>query len=254
MIDTHCHIDDPQYADHLDTFLATQKQDGVECMLVPGVDASSIASVGAVADRHPAYLYPALGLHPENIQADWQQHLDAIQAELFHPHRRYIAVGEIGLDYHFDTTYKAEQHTVLHTQLNWAEQLDLPVMIHCRDAVEDCLQILRAHPRVHGVFHCFSGSREVAEQVIGMGYYLGIGGVLTFKNCKLSDTLAHIPVQHLLLETDSPYMAPVPHRGERNESRWMSFVAERLADIYLLSPADIDRITTANARHLFSLS
>lgn len=253
MIDTHCHIDDPQYADQLPTFLTTQQQAGVECMLVPGIDASSIASVGAVCDRYPDYLFPALGLHPENIQADWQQQLDAIQAELFQPHRRYIAIGEIGLDYHFDTTYKAEQHKVLHTQLDWAEQLGLPVMIHCRDAVEDCLQILRAHPNVQGVFHCFSGSREVAEQVIGMGYYLGIGGVLTFKNCKLSDTLAHIPVQHLMLETDSPYMAPVPHRGERNESRWMSFVAERLADIYLLSPADIDRITTASARRLFPL-
>lgn len=253
MIDTHCHIDDPQYADRLPAFLAAQREGGVECMLVPGVDALSIASVGAVCDAFPDYLFPALGLHPENITPDYRAQLAAIEQELFAPHRRYIAVGEIGLDYHFDVTYKEEQKQVLHTQLEWAEQLSLPVMIHCRDAVEDCLSILRQHPHVQGVFHCFSGSREVAEQVLSMGYYLGIGGVLTFKNCKLADTLAHIPVQRLLLETDSPYMAPVPHRGEPNESRWMSFVAERLADIYLLSPADIDRITTLNARTLFNL-
>lgn len=253
MIDTHCHIDDPQYADGLPDFLALQQAGGVEAMLVPGVDASSIESVGRLADAYPDYLFPALGLHPENIHDDWQQQLEQIRSELFAPHRRYIAIGEIGLDYHWDTTYKEQQHIVLRTQMQWAEQLHLPVMIHSRDATEDTLAILREFPNVKGVFHCFSGSREVALQILQMDYYLGIGGVLTFKNCKLAEHLSVAPLDRLLLETDAPYMAPVPHRGERNESRWMRFVAERLADIYKVSEEDIFRITTRNARTLFSL-
>lgn len=253
MIDTHCHIDDPQYTDHLPDFLALQQAHGVEAMLVPGVDASSIESVGRLADAYPDYLFPALGLHPENIHDDWQQQLEQIRSELFAPHRRYIAIGEIGLDYHWDTTYKEQQHIVLRTQMQWAEQLHLPVMIHSRDATEDTLAILREFPNVKGVFHCFSGSREVAQQILQMGYYLGIGGVLTFKNCKLAEHLSVAPLNRLLLETDAPYMAPVPHRGERNESRWMHLVAERLADIYKVSADDIFRITTANAKTLFRL-
>lgn len=253
MIDTHCHIDDPQYADGLPDFLALQQAHGVEAMLVPGIDASSIESVGRLADAYPDYLFPALGLHPENIHDDWQQQLEQIRSELFAPHRRYIAIGEIGLDYHWDTTYKEQQHIVLRTQMQWAEQLHLPVMIHSRDATEDTLAILREFPNVKGVFHCFSGSREVALQILQMGYYLGIGGVLTFKNCKLAEHLSVAPLDRLLLETDAPYMAPVPHRGERNESRWMRFVAERLADTYKVSEEDIFRITTTNARTLFSL-
>lgn len=253
MIDTHCHIDDPQYADGLPDFLALQQAHGVEAMLVPGVDASSIESIGRLADAYPDYLFPALGLHPENIHDDWQQQLEQIRSELFAPHRRYIAIGEIGLDYHWDTTYKEQQHIVLRTQMQWAERLHLPVMIHSRDATEDTLSILREFPNVKGVFHCFSGSREVAQQILQMDYYLGIGGVLTFKNCKLAEHLSVVPLGRLLLETDAPYMAPVPHRGERNESRWMCFVAERLADIYKVSEEDIFRITTRNARTLFSL-
>lgn len=253
MIDTHCHIDDPQYADGLPDFLALQLAHGVEAMLVPGIDASSIESIGRLADAYPDYLFPALGLHPENIHDDWQQQLEQIRSELFAPHRRYIAIGEIGLDYHWDTTYKEQQHIVLRTQMQWAEQLHLPVMIHSRDATEDTLAILREFPNIKGVFHCFSGSREVAQQILQMGYYLGIGGVLTFKNCKLAEHLSVAPLDRLLLETDAPYMAPVPHRGERNESRWMRFVAERLADIYKVSEEDIFRITSTNARTLFSL-
>lgn len=256
MIDTHCHIDDPQYAADLTGFLAVQQAGGVECILVPGVDETSIHSVLPLCEHYPDYLRPALGLHPENITDHWQSQLQQLHTAILACQaspRPLVAIGEIGLDYHFDTSRKREQQLVLRTQMQWAADLQLPVMIHSRDATDDCLRILRDYPSVAGVMHCFSGSRETAGQILSMGYYLGIGGVLTFKNCKLADTLASIPLECLVLETDAPYMAPVPHRGERNESRWMSYVIQRLADIYHCSPDHVDAVTTANAKSLFRL-
>ena len=264
MIDTHCHIDDPQYAEELDAFLSDQRESGVEAILVPGVDKTSVKDVLEVCDRYPDYLFPALGLHPENVQEDWRAQLAAIKTAVdesfastpytLHPtprRRRLIAIGEIGLDYHWDVTFKHQQHEALREQMRWAEQYNLPVMIHSRDATEDTLNILREFPNVRGVMHCFSGSHEVAKQVIDMGYYLGIGGVLTFKNCKLAEHLVGIPLERLVLETDAPYMAPVPYRGKRNESKWMWYVAERLAQVYNCSVEHIIETTTANAKALF---
>ena len=267
MIDTHCHIDDPQYTEGLDAFLAEQRQDGVEAILVPGVDKTSVKDVLEVCNLYPDYLFPALGLHPENVKEDWREQLATIKAAVdksfastpytLHPtlrHSRLIAIGEIGLDYHWDVTFKEQQHEALREQMRWAEQYHLPVMIHSRDATEDTLKILREFPTVKGVMHCFSGSHEVAEQVVKMGYYLGIGGVLTFKNCKLAEHLIGVPLEALVLETDSPYMAPVPYRGKRNESRWMIHVAERLAQVYDCSVEHVIEQTTANAKALFGIN
>ena len=267
MIDTHCHIDDPQYTEGLDAFLAEQRQDGVEAILVPGVDKTSVKDVLEVCNLYPDYLFPALGLHPENVKEDWREQLATIKAAVdksfastpytLHPtlrHSRLIAIGEIGLDYHWDATFKEQQHEALREQMRWAEQYHLPVMIHSRDATEDTLKILREFPTVKGVMHCFSGSHEVAEQVVKMGYYLGIGGVLTFKNCKLAEHLVGIPLEALVLETDAPYMAPVPYRGKRNESRWMVYVAEHLAQVYDCSVEHVIEQTTANAKALFVIN
>ena len=254
MIDTHCHIDDPQYAEGLEAFLIEQREDGVEAILVPGVDATSVKDVLEVCDRFPEYLFPALGLHPENVKEDWEEQLrvlkEAVDQRMSFSNP-LIAIGEIGLDYHWDVSFKEQQHEALREQMRWAEQWHLPVMIHSRDATEDTLNILREFPTVKGVMHCFSGSHEVAKQVVDMGYYLGIGGVLTFKNCKLAEHLVGIPLERLILETDAPYMAPVPHRGKRNESRWMKYVAERLAEIYQCSVEHVNEVTTANAKALF---
>lgn len=272
MIDTHCHIDDPQYAEGLTDFLAEQRHDGVEAILVPGVDKTSVKDVLDVCDRYPNYLFPALGLHPENVKEDWQEQLQVLKAAVDarmsnspkgvpYPiaerpisERKLIAIGEIGMDYHWDISFKAEQHEALREQMRWAEQYQLPVMIHSRDATEDTLKILREFPSVKGVMHCFSGSHEVAKQVVEMGYYLGIGGVLTFKNCKLAEHLVGIPLERLVLETDAPYMAPVPYRGKRNESRWMWYVVERLAQVYNCSPEYVNEVTTTNAKALFVIN
>lgn len=272
MIDTHCHIDDPQYTEGLDAFLAEQLQDGVEAILVPGVDKTSVKDVLEVCNLYPDYLFPALGLHPENVKEDWREQLATIKAAVDErmsnspkgvpypiaerpiPYKGLIAIGEIGLDYHWDVTFKEQQHEALREQMRWAEQYHLPVMIHSRDATEDTLKILREFPTVKGVMHCFSGSHEVAEQVVKMGYYLGIGGVLTFKNCKLAEHLVGIPLEALVLETDAPYMAPVPYRGKRNESRWMIHVAERLAQVYDCSVEHVIEQTTANAKALFVIN
>lgn len=253
MIDTHCHIDDPQYAEGLDAFLQSQRADGVQAILVPGVEAATTQDVLDVCERYPDYLFPALGLHPENVKEDWQQQLSIIKSAVESSSHRLIAIGEIGLDYHWDTTFRQEQHEALREQMRWAEEYDLPVMIHSRDATEDTLNILREFPSIKGVMHCFSGSHEVAKQVVEMGYYLGIGGVLTFKNCKLAEHLVGIPLESLVLETDAPYMAPVPYRGKRNESRWMCYVAERLAQVYGCSVEHVIEQTSVNATSLFRL-
>jgi len=261
MIDTHCHMDDPQYAENLEAYIAEQKAAGVEKILVPSVCMESTDSVRDICAQYPGYLFPAYGIHPEEIRGDYGEELARlrlfIEKELLRQDPLVpVAIGEIGLDYHFDTTYKEEQKQALRIQLDWALEWHLPVMIHSRDATEDTLLIMREYAQrgLRGVIHCFSGSAEVAKQYIDMGYYLGIGGILTFKNCKLADTLRHIPLDRLVLETDAPYMAPVPHRGQRNESRFIQFVIDKLVDIYGLLPADIDQRTSQNAENLFFFS
>jgi len=258
MIDTHAHIDDEVYQDGLDLFIREQQAAGVEAIIVPGVDEQNMDAVWQVCEKYPHYLYPAIGLHPENITANWQSQLETLHARLCNLQPttcnlqpvNYVAIGEIGLDYHFSTEFKQEQHAALREQLHWAIEKDLPALIHVRDATEDALTILKEYPGLKGIMHCWSGSEEVARQIIDMGLYLGIGGIITFKNCKLREHLGSIPLERIVLETDAPYMAPVPHRGERNESRWITHVIDELSRIYSVSPEEVDRITTNNAKSL----
>lgn len=268
MIDTHCHIDEEAFAPDREEVIARQQQSGVQALIVPGVNVASIDTVLDVCHAHPGYCYPALGLHPEDVKDDWKQQLATVEAAIRAHRDELVAIGEIGLDYYWDTTYKPEQQELFRLQLALAQELHLPVMIHNREATEDCLRILKEASMVNGkcpnskltgVLHCFNGSRETAQQVLDLGFYLGIGGVITFKNCKLADTLAgdgrfeRVPLERLVLETDGPYLAPVPHRGERNESRWMEYVAERLAQVYQTDKKTVIEVTTANAKRLFGL-
>ena len=276
MIDTHCHIDEEAFDADREEVILRQQQSGVEAMIVPGVNVASIQTVMDVCHQHPGYCYPALGLHPEDVKADWQEQLAIIENAIRTHRAELVAIGEIGLDYYWDKTYKEEQKEVLRRQLLLARELDLPVILHNREATEDILTIVNSFNRqsivprqssnrqLRGVFHCYSGSKETAEIILKTGFYLGIGGVLTFKNSKLGDTLrelneirktSHLSplTSHLLLETDAPYMAPVPHRGERNESRFIDHVAERLAQVFECPKETIIEKTNTNARQLFGL-
>lgn len=264
MIDTHCHIDEEAFLADQEEVIARQKAEGVEAMIVPGVNVDSVSSVLDVCQRHKGYCFAALGLHPEDVKDDWQEALSTIESAIRTHRDQLVAIGEIGLDYYWDTTYKEQQKEVLRRQLMLARELDLPVILHNREATEDILTIVKECAAIdnqpfplRGVFHCFNGSRETAEQILRMGFYLGIGGVLTFKNCKLKDMLGELDrdliIGRILLETDAPYMAPVPHRGERNESRLMTHVADLLAQVFQTSKQEIIAVTTVNAKHLFDL-
>lgn len=264
MIDTHCHIDETAFDADRDEVIARQKASGVEAMIVPGVNVASIDTVLKVCHAHPGFCYPALGLHPEDVKADWQEQLTIVENAIRTHRDELVAIGEIGLDYYWDKTHKEEQKEVLRRQLLLAKELDLPVILHNREATEDILTIVKeivnrksSNGKLVGVFHCFNGSRETAQQILDMGFYLGIGGVLTFKNCKFADTIADLNEQMVLdkmvLETDAPYMAPVPHRGERNESRFIDHVAERLAIVFNCSIEEVFAATTVNAKQLFRL-
>ena len=229
MIDTHIHIDEEAFAPDREEVIARQRESGVEAMIVPGVNVASIETVMEVCHAHPNYCYPALGLHPEDVKEVWEKQLVLVEQAIREHRHELVAIGEIGLDYYWDKTYKEEQKEVLRRQLRLAQELDLPVILHNREATEDILKTF------------------------------GIGGVITFKNCKLADCLAGderfapVPLDRLLLETDGPYMAPVPHRGQRNESRFMIHVAERLAQVYNEPIEQIIVQTNANTRLLFSI-
>ena len=273
MIDTHCHIDEEAFEPDREEVIARQQQSGVQAMIVPGVNVASINSVMELCQAHPGYCYPALGLHPEDVKADWREQLATVEAAIRAHRDELVAIGEIGLDYYWDKTFKEEQKEVLRRQLLLARELNLPVILHNREATEDILSIVNTiandqspitNNQLRGVFHCYSGSKETAEIILKMGFYLGIGGVLTFKNSKLSETLRELNqseiknqqseiLNRLLLETDAPYMAPTPHRGERNESRFMALVAERLAQVLNVSVDEIIEATSANARQLFGI-
>ena len=280
MIDTHCHIDEEAFEPDREEVIARQQQSGVQAMIVPGVNVASINSVMELCHAHPGYCYPALGLHPEDVKDDWREQLAAVEAAIRAHRDELVAIGEIGLDYYWDKTFKEEQKEVLRRQLLLARELNLPIILHNREATEDILSIVNTiandqspmtndqspitNHQLRGVFHCYSGSKETAEIILKMGFYLGIGGVLTFKNSKLSETLRELNqseiknqqseiLNRLLLETDAPYMAPTPHRGERNESRFMALVAERLAQVLNVSVDEIIEATSANARQLFGI-
>lgn len=253
IIETHAHLDDPQYAEDLDAVVLRAKQAGVEKILLASVTMHDIGKLKALEKQFPDYVYAMIGVHPQEVKAaSYKEELDAFDREI--EKDNYIAVGEIGMDLYWDKTTKAEQEIVFRHQVAAAIDKNLPIAIHARDAFQPTVDILKEFDKtkLRGVLHCFSGAPENAQTMMSLGdFYFGIGGVSTFKNAKFTEHLAEIPLERIVLETDCPYLAPTPHRGERNEPSFLPFIAGKLAAIYGKTIEEIGKITTNNAERLF---
>jgi TatD DNase family protein len=254
IIDTHSHIYSEEFDDDIDDVIARARAAGVEKILLPNIDVSSLSRLHDTADRYKDYCIPMMGLHPTSVGKDWQSELDTIKQQL--KTRSYIAIGEIGIDLYWDKTFEQEQKNVFEEQLRWSIEYDLPVVIHSRDAIAECIECVRnvGSEQLRGVFHSFGGTIEELQNILSLkNFLLGINGVVTFKNSTLSTVLKHTDLSHIVIETDAPYLSPVPYRGKRNESSYTLFVVQKLSEIYGVTDQEVGEITTNNARKLFNL-
>lgn len=256
MIDTHSHIFEPDFADDLPEVIARAKEVGVTKIFLPNIDDTTVDAMLDVCRRYPGYAYPMLGFHPTSVDADAYNKVKEMKSLLVEGHP-YIAIGEVGLDLYWDKTYLKEQQQVLEEQIQWALEWGLPLVIHCRDAFPELFQVLRPYKDtpLTGVFHSFTGTVEEAEELVGYSrFMIGINGVVTFKKSTLPEALKKIPLERLVLETDSPYLAPVPFRGKRNETSYVKRVAVKLAELYGKEVGDVEQQTTLNALKVFKIS
>ncbi|WED21901.1 TatD family hydrolase [Vibrio sp. JC009] len=253
MIDTHAHIYAKEFDNDRDEVIERALQQGINQILMPNIDLDSIAPMLETEKAYPQVCKSMMGLHPCYVDADVKKTLETIH-NWFEKHN-FIAVGEIGIDLYWDKTYRAEQEYALLTQLEWAKEMSLPVVIHTRDSIDETLALLKPvqDGSLSGVFHCFGGSVEEAKAITDLGFHLGLGGVSTFKNGGMDKVIPHLDMQNIILETDCPYLAPVPHRGKRNEPSYTELVAKRIAELKELSLAEVDTLTSENARKLFKL-
>lgn len=257
-IDTHCHLYDEAFDVDRDAALQRALDAGVATLLLPAIDSQSHKRQEQLALQHPQCFHQMMGLHPTSVKEDYEQELALVRARLFHSPNsptEYVAIGEIGMDLYWDRTFEAQQREVLRTQLLWALDLDLPVCLHIRKAHNEVFALLRDinRPSWRGVMHCFGGSLQEAHRALEMGFHLGIGGVVTFKNATMAEVAKTAPLDRLLLETDAPYLAPVPHRGQRNEPSYIPIIAQRIADLRGISLDEVAAVTTDSAQNLFRI-
>lgn len=252
LIDTHCHIDSEQFEGDLEDVLRRSKEAGVQRVYLPAVDVANLSKVVELSDRYPDFVFPMMGIHPTEIDDHYEKDLLLVREWL--EKRDFAAVGEIGVDLYWDKTYKKQQMLAFEEQIRMAQEFDLPINVHIRNAFNEAFEVLEGFKQntVRGVFHCFSGSQEIAERVFRLGdFFLGIGGVVTFKNSKLGEVIQSIGVERVVLETDAPYLAPVPYRGKRNESAYLVNVVKHLSGILNIDEDDIAEITCQNALKLY---
>ena len=260
MIDTHAHLDGEEFAEDISEVIQRAKDVGVEKIFLPNVNEDTLQPIIRLCAAYPGYLYPMIGLHPEEVnptKIDVDATLNAMESMLENHDlmNSCVAIGEVGLDLYWDQTYKEKQIEVFERQITWAIKYHLPLMIHARNAHAELVEIISKYQQhnLTGVFHCFTGTEEEATQLLSFsGFALGIGGVLTFKKSKLPEVLkSAVPLSRIVLETDSPYMAPVPHRGKRNESAFVRLVAEKLADIYNVTLQEVEHQTNLTVARIF---
>jgi TatD DNase family protein len=253
IIDTHAHLYSAEFDSDRDAMIERAVKAGLTKIVMPNIDSESIEGMMALTEKYPELCRPSMGLHPCSVQPEtWEAELDLCYSWLKkHP---FVAIGECGMDLYWDQSTKEIQAEALDIQCSWALEFDLPMIIHSRNATPECIEIIRpwAKKGVLGVFHCFSGTLEEAMEITAMGWYLGIGGVITFKKSDLGSVAKQVDAKYLLLETDAPYLAPVPYRGKRNESSYLAYVNETLGEHLLAGRREIAKTTTENAKRLFS--
>lgn len=252
-IDTHSHIYDEAFDADRELVFQRALDAGVEMVLLPNTDESTIKPMIDFYESHPDNCRMMMGLHPEGVKEDYKRHLSVIEKEM--ERQCWVGVGEIGLDLYWDKTFEKQQVEVLREQLSWAKQLRLPVSLHTREAFDLMFKVLEQEQDggLRGVFHCFNGTKEQADIAMSLGFHLGLGGVITYKNCDVKSFLNEIPLDKILLETDDPYLPPVPYRGKRNEIAYMTEVAKKIAEVKQIDINEVATATTNNARQLFNL-
>lgn len=253
-IDTHAHIYLSEFTETLDTMLLEAKVAGIDRIFMPNIDISSIPDVDRLAAMYPQVCIPMMGLHPCYVKEDWEEQLTIIESAL--RNKAYYGVGEVGLDYYWDRTCVAQQKLAFDKQIDIALELNLPVIIHSRDSLDDTIAMIAARQSstLRGIFHCFNGTVDQAKAAIDTGFMLGLGGVVTYKNAKLDDMIAYLPESSIVLETDAPYLAPHPYRGKQNQSKYIPVIAEKVAQIRGESIAAVAKYTSENAINLFGLT
>ncbi len=250
-VDTHTHIYLPEFKEDLSTVIDRARKEGVERFYLPGIDQSVMDDMLAVEKNYPGVCIAMNGLHPCSVKQDYKEELAIVEAWL--RRRKFVAIGEIGLDFFWDKTFADQQYDAFTYQMELALAYRLPIVIHTRNAMEETIETVRpfAARGLTGIFHCFGGTVEQADAITQMGFYLGIGGVLTYKKSGLEEVMKSVSLQHVVLETDSPYLSPVPFRGKRNESSYVKIIAEKLAEVKQVSIEEVAAITTANADAIF---
>lgn len=248
-IDTHAHIYLPEFDEDKDEVMAAAKEAGIEKIYLPAIDSSTHERMLRTEEQFPA-CKSMMGLHPCSVKDDWEKEIQIVKAYL--ASQQFIAVGEIGLDFYWDKTFVPQQYEAFHQQIALALEHNRPIAIHSRNALDECIEVVTRYPQLQGVFHCFSGTEAQAQKIIDLNFYLGIGGVITFKNGGLDRVIQRVGLSSVILETDAPYLTPVPFRGKRNQPAYTRLVAEKIASLLNLSIDEVALRTTQNAEKLFS--